>query len=388
MSENKTYFSSNFKLGILGGGQLGKMILTETRRYDIQTKVMDPSPAAPCRFGSNQFIEGDLNSEEQVYEFGKDCDVITIEIEGVNTRALSRLEAEGIKVFPKPSTLELIKDKRIQKNFYQEHNIPTSPFITFEDKNEMLSKLENGSLKIPFVWKVATGGYDGRGVQIVRTEEQLNDLPSQPGLIEELIPFKKELAIIVARSESGETRSFPMVEMDFHPEANQVEFVFSPSLINDSEKDKASFLAKKIVKELDHVGLLAVEMFLTKNGDVLINEVAPRVHNSGHLSIEGNTTSQFEQHLRAVLNLPLGDTAITKPSVMINLTGEDNHSGPVYYEGINDIMAIPGVYVHLYGKTETRPFRKMGHITVTADSLDEARDIAKKVKSTIRVISK
>ncbi len=388
MAQRKDYFSSDFKLGILGGGQLGKMILTETRRYDIQTKVMDPSPLAPCRFGSNTFVEGDLNDEQKVLEFGADCDVLTIEIEGVNTKALKQLRDKGVKVFPKPETLELIKDKREQKSFYENNHIPTSSFIRFENKEEMFELIAKNKLEIPFVWKAATGGYDGRGVQIVRSKEDLENLPSQPGLIEDLVDFEKELAIIVARSENGESKSFPLVEMDFHPVANQVEFVFSPSLISQEIKDKASRLVEDLVEKLDHVGLLAVEMFLTKTGDILINEVAPRVHNSGHLSIEGNTTSQFEQHLRAVLDLPLGDTAVVKPSVMINLTGEEGYSGPVFYEGLETIMAVSGVYVHLYGKAETRPFRKMGHITVTANTLEEARTIAKKVKDTIKVISK
>lgn len=388
MPDNKTYFSSDFKLGILGGGQLGKMILSETRRYDIQTKVIDPSNHAPGKFATNHFENGDFADEETVLNFGADCDVLTIEIESVNTKALKALQAKGVKVFPKPETLELIKDKRFQKQFYAENGIPTSPFFVFENKTEMQKGLQENGFEIPFVWKAATGGYDGRGVQIVKNEEQLDQLPDAPGLIEKLIPFEKELAVVVARSESGEIKSFPLVEMDFHPVANLVEYVFSPSLAEETIRANARKISESLVEHLEHVGLLAVEMFLTKAGEILINEVAPRVHNSGHLTIEGNITSQFEQHIRAILGLPLGSTDIVKPSVMINLNGEDGYSGPVYYEGIEEIMAIPGVYIHLYGKAETRPFRKMGHVTVTSNTLEEAREIAKKVKNTIKVISK
>lgn len=387
MSKHSPYFSSDFRLGILGGGQLGKMILAETRRYDIQTKVLDPVPHAPGRFGSNVFINGDFMDEQSVIDFGNNCDVVTIEIEAVNTMALRALQKQGVKVYPKPETIDLIADKRSQKEFYRINDIPTATFFTFENKTELLAQLEKSNWPFPFVWKVAKGGFDGRGVQVVKNVDQLKDLDDLPGLIEELIPFEKELAVIVARSVSGEVKSYPLVEMDFHPVANFVEYVFSPSLASEDLKVKARNIAEQIAIKLDHVGLLAVEMFLTKTGQIIINEVAPRVHNSGHLTIEGNTTSQFEQHLRAILNLPLGNTDVVKPSVMINLNGEVNYSGPVVYQGIEEIMSIGGVYIHLYGKAETRPFRKMGHVTVTADSLDEAREIAQKVKKTIKVIS-
>lgn len=388
MPNRKPYFSSPFKLGILGGGQLGKMLLSETRRYDIQTKVIDPSSSAPGKFATNEFVVGDFTDEQTVLDFGKDCDVLTIEIENVNTAALRKLIEQGVRVFPKPDTLDLIKDKRYQKEFYKKNNIPTSPFFTFETKSELIEILKETGKSLPFVWKAATGGYDGKGVEVVKTEEQIIGLPDQPGIIEDLIPFEKELAVVVARNENGETASFPLVEMDFHPIANLVEYVFSPSLAPDNLKKQARLIAEGLAESLDHVGILAVEMFLTTSGEILINEIAPRVHNSGHLTIEGNICSQFEQHLRAILNLPLGSTDIIKPSVMINLNGEENFEGPVFYEGIHEIMAIPGVYIHLYGKSETRPFRKMGHVTVISDTLTEAREIAKKVKSTIKVISK
>ncbi len=388
MPDNKSYFSSGFNLGILGGGQLGKMLLTETRRYDIQTKVMDNSPTAPCRIGSNKFVQAPITDKAAVLDFASDCDVITIEIENVSTEALHQLEQEGKKVYPRPATLDIIKNKVVQKNFYRENGIPTAPYFSFKNAAERTSGLEECGFNPPFVWKAATGGYDGRGVEIIKTLEDLETLADVEGLIEEKIDFVAEIAVVTARSASGAIKSFPLVEMEFHPTANFVEYVFCPSEIDVNHQNKAISLAEEIVEKLNHVGLLAVEMFLTRDGNILINEVAPRVHNSGHLTIEGNTTSQFDQHLRAILDLPLGDTDVRIPSVMINLTGEEGHEGPVYYEGIEKVMGMPGVYVHLYGKAETRPFRKMGHITITAESIDEAKMKARDVRDSIKVISK
>ena len=388
MPDTKSYFSSDFKLGILGGGQLGKMLLTVTRQYDIATKVMDPSAEAPGRLASNEFVQGDLMDEEAVYRFGQDCDLITIEIEGVNINALKRLEKEGKKVFPRPAALETIKNKCVQKDFYRAHKIPTASFHTCKNKSEMLHLLEHNQIGYPFVWKAATGGYDGRGVEVVKGPEALENIPDTECLCEELVSFEKELAVIVARSESGKTQCFPVVEMDFHPTANLVEYVFSPSTLEQRIQNKATSLAVRLANELDHVGLLAVEMFLSDNENILVNEIAPRVHNSGHLTIEGNVTSQFEQHIRSILDLPLGDTSVIRPAVMINLTGEEKYEGPVFYEGIEEIMSMPATYVHLYGKADTRPYRKMGHVTVTAERLDEARAKAKDVKNAIKVISR
>ena len=387
MPENRNFFGSEFKLGILGGGQLGKMLLTETRRYDIQTKVLDPSPVAPCRIGSNEFEVGSLTDRERVLDFASDCDLITIEIEGVSTEALHQLEKEGKAVYPKPATLEIIKNKCRQKIFYRDHQIPTADFISFGNLEEMHAKLADSGFELPLVWKAASGGYDGRGVQIVNDQESLSSLPDQEGLLEKKMPFEKEIAVVTARSATGEIRSYPVVEMDFHPVANLVEFVFSPSVLPEHIQKKAIALAENLVEKLDHVGLLAVEMFCMPDGEILVNEVAPRVHNSGHLSIEGHVTSQFDQHLRAILGLPLGSTATVLPAVMVNLTGEEGYTGPVVYDGIEEVLAIPGTAVHLYGKAETRPFRKMGHITITDEKLDEARSKARKVKDIIKVIS-
>jgi len=384
---NSNYYSSDFRLGIVGGGQLGKMLLTETQRLDIKTKILDPADNAPSRVGSKEFEQGSLQDYDTVYNFGKDCDVITIEIENVNTEALAQLEKEGKKVFPQAAIIDLIKNKITQKEFYAKEGIPTADFKTFTNKAALTQACEGHSQSMPFVWKVATGGFDGRGVSVIRSLSDLNDLPDAPCLSEDLIPFEKEIAVIVARSEKGEMKAFPTVEMDFHPTANLVEFVFSPGNLSTEVSDAAQELAKKIAEKLALVGILAVEMFLTKSGDLLINEVAPRVHNSGHLSIEGNICSQFEQHLRAILNLPLGDSQTIQPAVMVNLVGEEDHTGPVKYQGIEELMAMSGVYIHLYGKAETRPFRKMGHVTIIAPTLEEARSKAKIVKETIKVIS-
>jgi 5-(carboxyamino)imidazole ribonucleotide synthase len=384
---NTNYYSSKFRLGIVGGGQLGKMLLSETQRLDIKTKVLDPAANAPSRVGSKEFEQGSLQDYDSVYNFGKNCDVLTIEIENVNTEALAQLEKEGKKVFPQASIINLIKNKITQKEFYTAEGIPTAAFQTYFNKLELVEACQNSSQSFPFVWKVATGGFDGRGVSVIRAQEDLENLADGACLTEELIPFEKEIAVIVARSEKGEVKAFPTVEMDFHPVANQVEFVFSPGTLDKDISDTAQKIAKEIAEKLGLVGILAVEMFLTKNGDLLINEVAPRVHNSGHLSIEGNICSQFEQHLRAILNLPLGDTQTIQPAVMVNLVGEENHTGPVKYQGIEELMAMSGVYIHLYGKAETRPFRKMGHVTIIAPSLEQAREKAKIVKETIKVIS-
>jgi 5-(carboxyamino)imidazole ribonucleotide synthase len=388
MNKDKTYFSSDFTLGILGGGQLGKMLLTKTQQWDIRTNILDPSAEAPSRIGCNHFEQGSLTDFDTVYQFGKKADVLTIEIENVNVEALQKLQEEGVKVYPKPDTLSIIKNKSRQKEFYRQHGIPTSDFFTFSNKAEMLERIESGAMQSPFVWKSAEGGYDGKGVQIVRNESDLENLPDVPGLIENLVPFDKEIAIIVARSPSGETKCFPMVEMDFHPTANLVEYVFSPSELTAEKQALAEEIALNVANKLDHVGLLAVEMFVYGEFGILVNEVAPRVHNSGHLTIEGNVCSQFEQHLRAILDMPLGDTSIIRPAVMINLNGEEGFEGPVYYEGMDDVLKMESVYVHLYGKAETRPFRKMGHVTILDSTSKAARMKAKLVKSSLFVKSK
>ena len=384
----KNYFSSGFKLGILGGGQLGRMLLTETQKFDINTSILDGNKNAPCAEICNTFVVGDLLDFDAVYNFGKTVDLLTIEIENVNLDALDKLESEGLTIFPKPKDLRVIQSKARQKNFYVDHQIPTAPFSHYAYLEELRHTLENDIIDFPFVWKAARFGYDGNGVKIVRNLDDLNSLPNVECITEKLIPFKNELAVIVARNSDGETTTYPVVEMEFHPEANQVEYVICPARIDSKVADKARAVALKVVKELDFVGLLAVEMFQTKNNDILVNEVAPRPHNSGHYSIEASYTNQFEQHLRSILNLPLGNTDSKVGGIMVNLVGAEGFSGDVIYENLNDILKIDGVTPHIYGKKETRPFRKMGHVTIVNKDIDKAREIAQEVKETIKVISK
>lgn len=381
------YYSTDFRLGILGGGQLGKMLLYDTRKFDIATYILDPSKEAPAQYGAHQFFQGDLMDYETVYRFGKKVNVLTIEIEGVNLEALDQLQKEGTKVYPSPETLRLIQHKGKQKDYYTTHDIPTAPYTRFTTKAELVTAATEQRVALPFVWKSAQFGYDGNGVKVVRTLTDLNALPEVECIAETMIPFKNELAVIVARSASGEIKTFPVVEMEFHPEANQVEYVICPARIDTTVAEKARAIALTVSEKFNHVGLLAVEMFQTQEDEILVNEVAPRPHNSGHYSIEASYTSQFEQHIRAILDLPLGNTDSKVAGVMVNLVGAEGHTGQVYYEGMNEILAIPGVTPHIYGKRETRPFRKMGHVTIVNSDMDKAREIAQKVKETIKVIS-
>ncbi len=381
------HFSSDFILGILGGGQLGKMLLYETRKWDITTHVMDSSPDAPCKIACNKFVLGDLNDYDAVLQFGRKVDVLTIEIEHVNLDALVQLEKEGVHVYPSPSTLALIKNKGVQKEFYHKHHIPTSSFEVYSNKEDLLQAFENKVFSLPFVWKSCEGGYDGMGVEIVKTQDQLNTLPDQSCVREDLIPFETELAVIVARNTKGEAKTYSVVEMEFHPTANQVEYVLSPARMSEEVAKKAQEVALKVSEAFNNVGLLAVELFLTKSGEIIVNEVAPRPHNSGHFSIEASFTNQFEQHIRCVLGLPLGDTTQKLPCVMVNLVGAENHQGNVHYQGMEDLLAMPGVTPHIYGKRQTRTFRKMGHVSIVHHEIKEARSIAAQVKDSIQVIS-
>ncbi|MCE2612962.1 5-(carboxyamino)imidazole ribonucleotide synthase [Flavobacteriaceae bacterium D16] len=384
---SKNYFSSDFKLGILGGGQLGKMLLYETRKFDIYTRVMDSSNEAPCRISCNEFIQGDLLDFDAVYRFGKEVDLLTIEIENVNVEALEKLEEEGITVYPQSHVLRTIQNKARQKLFYVDHNLPTAPFSRFAYSSEIKESIAHGGLSFPFVWKSAQFGYDGKGVKIVRSGKDLEDLPNVECITEELIDFENELAVIVARNPAGEEKAYPVVEMEFHPEANQVEYVICPARIPESVAKKAQEIALQVSEELQHVGLLAVEMFQTRDNKILINEMAPRPHNSGHYSIEASYTNQFEQHIRAILDLPLGNTESKVAGIMVNLVGEEGHTGEAVYQNIEDILKIEGVVPHIYGKKETRPFRKMGHVTIVNPDVDKARELAETVKKKIRVIS-
>ncbi len=376
------------KIGILGGGQLGKMLCQEASKLGVRLHVLEKDDTFPSAGVCPDMVYGDFKNYDDVLVFGRGMDVITVEIEAVNTAALHQLEKEGKSVYPQAALLDLIKDKGNQKNWYSEHEIPTSPFEIFDNADDVKNTVKEGKWSIPFVQKTRKDGYDGQGVKVIRSQKDLEYLLDCPCLLEELADIDKEISVIVARNPSGEVKSFPVVEMEFHPTANLVEFLFSPSLISDEQKKKATLLAEKIAKEMRIVGLLAVELFLTKSGDIWVNEVAPRPHNSGHQTIEGNNTSQYTQHLRAILDLPLGDTASRCASVMVNILGEPEYEGAVYYEGLAESLKISGANIHLYGKEMTKPYRKMGHATIVDSSLDSAVKKAKKLKSTLKVITK
>ena len=379
-------FSTDYKLGILGGGQLGKMMLYTTRKFDIRTKVLDPSPEAPAQYGANEFQVGSLQDYDTVMAFAADCDTVCIEIEAVNVQALRDLRAQGKKVHPNPDSLELIQDKTKQKQFYADHNIPTSRFEMVSGKAEFEAARDRWP--IPFVWKAATGGYDGFGVVVCRSEEDVQHIPDAPGMLEAFVDFELEVSVIVARNESGEVKTFPVADQEFHPTANQVEYVLCPSVLTQEMQRKAEEIAIRTAEAYDICGLLAVELFVTADGEILVNEVAPRPHNSGHHTIEACYTSQFEQHVRAVLDLPLGSTELKTAGVMANLVGAEGYSGDVLYQGYDELLGEPGVNIHIYGKAQTRPFRKMGHVTVVAKDRDEARKRAEWAKNSILVKSK
>ncbi len=379
----KTWYGSEYKIGVLGGGQLGRMLIQAANSLDIQLHMLDPDPKAPCAQIAHSFSNGSLLDYNTVFEFGQNKDLITVEIENVNTDALKDLEQKGVKVFPQPHILELIRDKGLQKQFYLDHQIPTAPFIFWEP-----TSLEVIPFDFPVVHKLRTGGYDGKGVNIIQDQQALENSFKDASIIEACIPFEKELSVIVARNENGQTNCFPLVECEFNPEANLVEFLFSPAEVQADIETKAQAIAIEIIEKLGMVGLLAVEFFLTKDGQLLVNEIAPRPHNSGHHTIEICQTSQFEQHLRAILNLPLGNTELIQAGAMINLIGAKNHEGPVFYAGLENVLSIAGVHPHLYAKATTKPFRKMGHITITGSNMQDVRNKAQLVKQSIQVLSK
>lgn len=375
------HFNQSIKLGVLGGGQLGKMLVQSAMDFNLDVNILDPDKNAPCRNLVSNFEVGDLKNFDDVYRFGKQCDVVTIEIENVNVQALKKLEEEGIKVFPQPRVIELIQDKRSQKQFYKENNIPTADFIITQGKQDVASNLNF----LPAVNKLGKEGYDGRGVQILRSENDLNKAFDKPGLLEKLIDFEKEISVIVARSKSGEVVSFPIVELVFDPVHNLVQHLFSPADVSEKVEKRAREIAVDVIEKLEMVGLLAVEMFLDKDGNVLVNEAAPRTHNSGHQTIEGNITSQFEQHLRSILGWPLGDTAQLIPTAMVNILGEDGIVGEAIYEGMDDVLKTKGVHIHLYGKKITKPQRKMGHVTIVGSDRKELMKKVDFVKQTLKV---
>ena len=379
------YFSSNFTLGILGGGQLGKMLLQVTSKLSIKTNILDSSPNSPCKNLCNEFQTGNLMDFNSVYKFGKKCDLITYEIEHVNIEALEKLESDGIKVYPSSKTLKIIQDKSLQKKFFTENKIPTAKFWHFKSLQDYNSSSVKNEIKFPCVLKKTKFGYDGFGVEIINSSNDFEKLPETEFIIEELISFKKEIATTIARNESGQIEVFPVVEMIFNEISNQVEYVVCPAQINDDIKDKAKEIALNVSKSFEQIGLLAVEMFLTNDNKILVNEVAPRPHNSAHYSIEACTNSQFEQHIKSILDLPLGCSKSNIYAIMVNLVGEKGFSGPVVYSGIEEAMQYDNVSVHIYGKSETKPNRKMGHATILDTSLKNGLSRAKSIKKIIKI---
>jgi len=377
--------TSSLKLGIISGGQLGKMLIQEASKWSIATYVLDPDPDCPAKRIATKHVHGDFLDFDTVYAFGKEVDILTYEMENINIDALIKLKVDGYNVVPDPQVLALIQDKGLQKEFYLKHQIPTSSFSCYENSEEISKAIETKELSYPFVQKTRKGGYDGHGVALINSSEKA--LLEGPSMIEKKVEIDKEIAVIVARNEMGEVRCFPAVEMTFDAQTNLVEDLFCPANISEKDVKIAETLAIKIIEKLEMVGLLAVEFFIDINGEIVVNEVAPRPHNSGHHTIESVMTSQLEQMLRAILGLPLGSTQLIMPSVMLNLLGEAGHTGAVSYEGVSEALAIDGVKVHLYGKQQTRPSRKMGHITVLSNTLEEAVKKAEKVKTILKVKS-
>ncbi|AHM61025.1 phosphoribosylaminoimidazole carboxylase, ATPase subunit [Flammeovirgaceae bacterium 311] len=374
-------FNQDTKVGVLGGGQLGRMLIQSAVDFNLELHMLDPDPQAPCHQLASSFTPGSLTDYNTVLEWGRQFELLTIEIENVNVDALKALQQLGKQVYPQPEVIALIQDKRTQKQFFQDKNIPTAPFILTENRQEVSQHLQF----LPAMHKLGREGYDGRGVQRISSAQDLEKAFDKPGLLEKLIDFETEISVIVARNANGEEKAFPAVEMVFHPEHNLVEYLFAPARLAPKVIEEAEQIALKVIRELNMVGLLAVEMFVTKEGTVLVNEVAPRPHNSGHQTIEANVTSQYEQHLRSILGLPLGDTAAKIPSAMVNLLGEAEYSGPARYEGMEEVLQLSGVHVHLYGKKLTKPFRKMGHVTIVDLNLDRLREKATFVKNTLKI---
>jgi 5-(carboxyamino)imidazole ribonucleotide synthase len=374
-------FYQDFTLGIVGGGQLGRMLIQSAIDLNVDVAILDADPNAPCSKLASRFVNGPLTDYNTLLSFGRTCDLVTIEIENVNVKALYQLQKEGVKVYPQPEVIELIQDKRKQKQFYQDQGIPTADFVLVENAEDV----KNHAEFLPAFNKLGKEGYDGRGVQRIASASDLNKAFDKPGLLEKLIDFEKELSVIVARNAKGEMKAFPPVELVFHPEANLVEYLFAPARISGDKVSEATEIAQKVIEKLDMVGLLAVEMFLDKEGQIFVNEIAPRPHNSGHQTIEANVTSQYEQHLRAIFNMPLGDTGILQPSAMVNLLGEPGYEGLARYEGLEKVLAVNGAHVHLYGKKITKPYRKMGHVTIVDNKEQRLLDKADFIKRTLKI---
>ena len=371
------------KIGILGGGQLGRMLIQSAIDFNLEIHVLDPDGSAPCSAIAHRFVQGDFKDFQTVLDFGKECQMLTIEIENVNADALQQLSREGIVVWPQPEIIRLIQDKRLQKQFYQQHGIPTADFVIVQDQAEAMTHEQ----LLPAFFKLGKAGYDGRGVQKISSSKDFSTLLPGPGLLEKQVDFEKEISVIVARNQRGEIETYPTVELVFNPEYHLVEYLFSPARITKEQELTARKLARTVIDKLEMVGLLAVEMFLDRSGQILVNEIAPRPHNSGHQTIEGNITSQYEQLLRAILGWPLGSTALKGPTAMVNLLGEAGFQGQAVYQGLEEVLAMEGAHVHLYGKAITKPFRKMGHVTITDSDENQLQEKARTVKKMLKIIS-
>jgi 5-(carboxyamino)imidazole ribonucleotide synthase len=371
------------KAGILGGGQLGRMLLQAAANYPVETFVMEKDPECPAAHLCHHFTIGDITNFDDVYNFGKNLNVLTIEIESVNEDALEKLQSEGVKIFPTPAALRIIKNKIEQKQFYKKNEIPTPAFVVTENLNALKSHEDF----LPAVHKIAMGGYDGRGVQIIKTKEDISKGFDAPAVLEKMVNIDKEIAIIIAINSKGEAALYPAVDMVFDPHLNLLDYQLSPATIPEKIFWKIEAIAMKVVKDLKSPGIFAVEMFIDRNGDVFVNETAPRVHNSGHHTIEANYSSQFDMLWRVMLDYPLGNTKHIMPAAIVNLLGAEGSNGDAYYEGLNEVLKMDNVFVHIYGKKQTKPGRKMGHITILSKEKQDLVHTANKIKQTIKVMS-
>lgn len=357
------------------------MLLQAAANYPVETFVMENDPACPAAHLCHHFIKGDIKKFDDVYRFGQGLDRLTIEIENVNVEALEKLEAEGLKIFPKPSVLRTIKNKIIQKEYYKKHDIPTAGFVITDNLDELKQQEDF----LPAVHKLAEGGYDGKGVQMIKTKADIEKGFNAPSVLEKMVTVHKEIAQMVAINEKGDTALYPPVEMVFDPHLNLLDFQLCPAEIETKILWKIEAIALSVVRNFKSPGLFAVEMLIDKNGDVLVNETAPRVHNSGHHTIEAHYSSQFDMLWRIMLGYPLGNTERILPSVMINLVGSPGHDGEAAYEGLNDVLKIENAFVHLYGKKQTKPGRKMGHVTIMSKEKQDLTYKANMVKHTLKV---
>lgn len=372
------------EVGILGGGQLGRMLLQAAANYPVTTHLMENDNNAPAAHLCHHFTKGDITNFDDVYQFGKGLDALTIEIESVNVEALEKLEAEGIAIYPKPSALRIIKNKILQKKFYEQQKVPSSPFVITQN----LAELQSQAAFLPAVHKIAEGGYDGRGVQVIRSEADIQKGFDSPAVLEKMVSIRQEIAQIVAINDKGEVALYPPVDMVFDPRLNLLDYQISPADIEEKTKWKIEAISLAVVKGLKSPGIFAVELFIDKQGEVYVNETAPRVHNSGHHTIEANYSSQFDMLWRVILKYPLGHTKAILPSAIVNLLGEDGYEGDAWYEGLNEVLQMENVFVHLYGKKKTKPGRKMGHVTIISSNKQDLIYKAHRVKQHLKIKTK